>query len=717
VSVKPNAWSSLWRIITRFERNKITPWLALRNSIGVGAPLIAGILAGSVPIGLALATGALNVAFSDSHDPYLVRARRMFAASVLVALAVLSGGLSAHNDALSVVVAGSWALAAGMLVALSTSAADLGVISLVTLVVFAASPQPVDRALHSSAIAFLGGLSQMLLSLFLWPLRRYTRERQALGDLFVELAGLAGSTVPATEAPPVSAAITQAQLSLAWLNREHTVDSERYLLLLSQAERMRLSLITLSRLRARLRRESEDRQAADVIGLYLEHSASVLTRLGGALRLGEPPQDVSGPLRELQDLAERVRAAPGEDTASISTFAMIRDARFQMDAFAGQLRAALDLAAYATPDGLAAYARREASKPWTLRLAGTIATLRANIGFGSAAFRHAIRLATSVAAGDALAHALSLHRTYWLPMTVAIVLKPDFTATFSRGVLRLLGTLTGLLLATGLFHLFPSSLLWQAVLITLLMFVLRCFGAANYGLFVTPVTALVVLLIAITGVSPGEVMLARGLNTFAGGAIALVAYWVWPTWERTQVPEALAQLLDAYRAYFRAIHESYADPGTFRAHQLDRCRMAARLARSNLEASIDRLSAEPGTTGESLRAFGAILASSHRLVQAMMSLEAGLLHSHPVPARPAFRAFANHVELTLYYLAAALRGSPLESGELPDLREDHHALVHSGDRLTERYALVNVETDRITNSLNTLSREILELRTPAIPVR
>jgi hypothetical protein len=59
-------------------------------------------------------------------------------------------------------------------------------------------------------------------------------------------------------------------------------------------------------------------------------------------------------------------------------------------------------------------------------------------------------------------------------------------------------------------------------------------------------------------------------------------------------------------------------------------------------------------------------------------------------------------------LAGALRGSPLTRGELPDLREDHHALAHSGDPATERYALVNVETDRVTNSLNTLSEELLE---------
>jgi len=78
-----------------------------------------------------------------------------------------------------------------------------------------------------------------------------------------------------------------------------------------------------------------------------------------------------------------------------------------------------------------------------------------------------------------------------------------------------------------------------------------------------------------------------------------------------------------------------------------------------------------------------------------------------VPARPAFPAFANHVDATIYFLAAYLRGTPVHSGDLPDLREAHRALLQSGDPRVLRYELVNVETDRVTNSLNTLAVEIL----------
>jgi uncharacterized membrane protein YccC len=161
-------------------------------------------------------------------------------------------------------------------------------------------------------------------------------------------------------------------------------------------------------------------------------------------------------------------------------------------------------------------------------------------------------------------------------MTIAIVLKPDFTATFTRGVLRLIGTVVGLLMATALFHVLPPGLAPQVALIAVWMFVMRCFGGANYGILVTAVTALVVLLIAMTGVSPKGVMAARALNSAAGGAIALMAYWLWPTWERTQVGEAMAQMLDAYRDYFRVIKESYVHLDTRLGAEFDRARAAGR---------------------------------------------------------------------------------------------------------------------------------------------
>jgi hypothetical protein len=167
-------------------------------------------------------------------------------------------------------------------------------------------------------------------------------------------------------------------------------------------------------------------------------------------------------------------------------------------------------------------------------------------------------------------------------------------------------------------------------------------------------------------------------------------------------------MLDKFRSYFRVIREGYVRTDISLAQELDRTRVAARLERTNLEASAERASVEPGTSAQALKSLSSMLADSHRLAYAMLALEAGLSRSRPEPVRESFVVFANDVELTLYYLASALRGSPLKRGDLPDLREDHNALISSGDSSGGRHALVNVEADRITNSLNTLTEDVLQ---------
>src|ERR1700682_1852805 len=208
---KPNTWRTFWRNVISFQANKITPWMALRNTGGVALPLAAGVALGAVSSGLVVSTGALNVSFSDSSDPYRQRARKMLAASLLVGLAVFAGSLSGGNHVIAVLIATAWAFAAGMLVALGTAAADVGVISLVTLLVYAAVPLPPEKAMFAGLLALAGGLLQTLLALALWPLRPYAPERRTLGDLYGELARTSGAPAQPLEAPPASAQSTQAQ--------------------------------------------------------------------------------------------------------------------------------------------------------------------------------------------------------------------------------------------------------------------------------------------------------------------------------------------------------------------------------------------------------------------------------------------------------------------------------------------------------------------------
>ncbi len=291
-------------------------------------------------------------------------------------------------------------------------------------------------------------------------------------------------------------------------------------------------------------------------------------------------------------------------------------------------------------------------------------------------------------------------------MTIALVLKPDFGNTFSRGVLRLAGTYAGLMLATVLFHLVAPDAYVHVICIGILALVQRSLGRANYGILVTLLSALIVFLVSLNGVAPKDVIVARALNTTIGGALALLIYLIWPTREQTQVREAMGHMLDTYRFYFHALSQAYIDGHSAGSGELDRLRVDGRRARSNVETSVDRLSAEPYADADRLRLINAMLASSHRFIHSAMAIEAGLLAPQP-PAPKAFKIFSHDLEKILEVLAARLRGSLGPSEPLPDLRADHNRLIADGAN-----PWIVIETDRMTNALNTLAEQVTRWSSP-----
>ena len=698
---------ALWQILTRIERSKMSVPQALRNTLGVVLPLIAGYLLGMPRGGLAMSSGALNVSYSDGSDPYERRAKRMLASTAWCSIAVLLGGLTAHENVSSVVIATMWAFVAGMLVALGTTAGDVGVISTVVLVIYAAQPLTARQAMEAAGLALCGGLLQILLSVALWPVRRYEPERRSLAALYRELGRIATHPSEATAAPLGTHEIAQAQEALSNLSGEMSLPALRYRSLLSQAERIRLSLVTLARLRHRLTRENAFHPAIAVLDQYRSNAAVLLEAVAESLGTGKEPGLEADRLVLGMALAQKL--AVEESTGQSFAKAVLRDMKFQADALGGQLRAVMELARNATPQGQEAFEKREAAQPLWLRFAGRLATLRANLSLESMVFRHAVRLSLCVAAGDALGRVLHPYRAYWIPMTIVLVLKPEFAVTFSRGVLRIAGTLVGLLLATALFHFLPIHTATEIALIGLFTFLMRWIGPANYGIFGVTISALVVLLISVTGIAPKEVIQARAINTVVGGVFALAAYAAWPSWERNRLPELFAALLGAYRKSFAAIAGEILEARPNAGREREKTRQAARTARSNLETSLERLAAEPGVTQERIARANAMLASSHRFAHAMMALEAGIAapkSGDEPPARPEFRRFAAAVDETLGLLTRKIRSEKVAEREFPDLREAQLRLAGSGDPQLQRYALSNVEADRMTNSLNTLREQM-----------
>src|ERR1700726_1345266 len=190
---RPSSAHAFWQILTLFDSTKLSTHRAFRNALGVVLPLIAGFALHMPRGGLVVASGALNVSYSDGSDPYSVRVKRMLASSVICAVAVFVGAVSGKHIVLAVTLAAVWAFIAGMFVAVSGAAPDLGIISLVTLLIYAAQRLTPREAAISGVLALAGGLLQTALAAALWPVRRYDPERRALAKFYLELANRASA--------------------------------------------------------------------------------------------------------------------------------------------------------------------------------------------------------------------------------------------------------------------------------------------------------------------------------------------------------------------------------------------------------------------------------------------------------------------------------------------------------------------------------------------
>lgn len=698
---------TLWRALIRFDRNRIVPEVAVRNTIGFTLAVALGAVLASPSVGVVAGLGALNVSYTDGRDPYALRARRMLISALLSGVAVALGAVSGHSNLAAVAVAAAWAFAAGMLVALGTTATDLGVITLVTLVVFAAKPLPPARAIETAGVAVGGGLLQALIATFLWPVRRFEPERRILAEVYRDLAGISRNSLTPAAAPPMTGEISDAQAALAPLARDHGLEAERHVFLLAQAERIRLSILNLGRLRRRLARHEGGALPAGALERMLGHAAGALHAIGlrvlsrdAATAPPVPLAPLSASLDEFRDSAAQARSALS-GAAGLAFFrALLRDADQQADALRSQISAAAGAASgsAARPYPAGSPARDSPGRePWRLHFQGWRARLEANLSLDSTVFRHAVRLALCLALGDAIGRGLGLQRSYWIPMTIAIVLKPDFTATFARGLLRIGGTLAGLVIATVLFRCVHAGVAGDIALMAVFVLLLRWVGPANYGIFVMAVSGLVVLLIAVTGTAPADVIAARALNTSIGGTLALLAWAAWPTWEKTQTSAALALMLDSYRDYFLAVIAACEGAP---ASAIGPLRLKARRARTNAVASVDRMSGEPGVTPRQIAALNAILVHSHSFVYAAMAMEARLYRSRRDPAPPWLPGFAASAARALSAMAADLR-SPSGTARRPRLGdvESHVPPAESG-------TLPGIEADRVRTSLRSLREEI-----------
>ena len=161
--------------------------------------------------------------------------------------------------------------------------------------------------------------------------------------------------------------------------------------------------------------------------------------------------------------------------------------------------------------------------------AAVAAAFRANLSLESECLRHAIRFGASLTLGVAVYRAFDMdNHGFWIPLTILFVMRPDRDETYLRLVLRAVGTVLGLILATALTKTLGSSDAVVAVLLTVAAALALGLLTVQYALFTTAITVYVVLLTDTLGEPAWEADKLRLIGTAVGLLITFLAFVVWP---------------------------------------------------------------------------------------------------------------------------------------------------------------------------------------------
>ncbi|WP_164110771.1 MULTISPECIES: FUSC family protein [Sphingobacterium] len=219
---------------------------------------------------------------------------------------------------------------------------------------------------------------------------------------------------------------------------------------------------------------------------------------------------------------------------------------------------------------------------------------RDNLSINSSIFRHALRMSIMLAGTYLTLNLLNYpgFGTYWILLTILVILKPGFGLTKERNVQRLIGTVIGGIIGGIILATVPDLTARFVILIFFFLIAYSLFRV-NYIMAVIFMTPYVLIMLSFTGVNTIEMAKERILDTFIGGSLAfLSSYIVFPNWESFQIRANIRSLLIAnYHYLAQAIKVLSGNTEDVTSYKL--ARKEVYIASANMGSTFQRLLTEP----------------------------------------------------------------------------------------------------------------------------
>ncbi|MER5639599.1 FUSC family protein [Kitasatospora sp. NPDC002227] len=578
------SWSAALRATVRaglhLDRTLSSPKRALRGAVAVALvvfPTLA--LAGPAPATSA-AMGAFIAGTATFQRSFRPRVSLAVAAGIGLGVSTFLGYLAVGVPGAFPVLLAVWAFGAGMAWAIGPSSGVVAATTVAVMLVVVQLPVSVPTALGHGLLCALGGGVQALV-VTLWPLDSWRAQRDALADTYASLADYARRLRqdPTAHVDPEPFILARQAATLTpWQARHRPPELAG---LRGIAERIRPALAALADPKVGAPAEGPQRdRAREILGACAE----ALDAVARAVRHAEPLRSTrSAPLLTLlaADDVEEARLTGPARRAARRLLTLLRRAA---DTFDRQ-----DQETVSSP-ALGPGLRRP---PLFRVLPAAWQAVRRQLRPHSAVCQHAVRLAGVVTVAYLTAKLLGVHHGYWAPMTAAMVMRPDFAQTYSRGVARLAGTVVGVALSTAVVQLLHPGEWLSAALAVVFIGGAYLTLRTGYALMTACVSSYVVFLLGLQPSDPMRTATDRVGLTLVGGAVALLAYALFPTWQTARLAERLAEWLAAAGRYAGAVLGVFGEPERRGRGDVRKALLDSREARSELLQAIERADAEP----------------------------------------------------------------------------------------------------------------------------
>lgn len=593
---------------------------------------------GNLEIGLAMSLGALCVSISDAPGPIAHKINGMLLCNLFIFIsAFLTGMLNGNMVSLGILIL-SASFIFTMFSVYGSRATSVGFAALLIMILQMTKVVPAQQVLTESLLILSGGIWYMIVALIFYRLTPYRPAQRSLGDCIHETAkylliksemyrpdsGLADQYRKLLDQQIIVNEKQNEVRELLFKNRAVLKESTRTgrLLVLTFVDVVDLfeHIMATWYDYSLLRQKYASTGILEEVSFIIKNIAAEMDNIGQAIQSNSRYTKQFDLISKLNSLKEKIDLV-SDKGSTIMLKKILVNLRNLGEKVDGILR-------YFNEDELLKGKLRTGKEYSKFVTHQTISweVFKNNLTFQSSIFRHSLRVMITCGVGYIVSKLLLHgHHSYWIVMTIIIILKPAFSLTKQKNSDRLLGTIGGGIIGLLLLYFIQDKTI-LFVLIIFFMLGTYTFKTLNYIVMVIFLTPYVLILFHFLGLGALNVASERLMDTAIGSVLAgLGSYFLFPQWESGQLRKYMPDVLKANIHYLQKMKDLFSG-NKIPTLDYKLVRKELFVSTANLSAALQRMLSEPKSKQRHRKEIYEFVVLNHVLSSNVASLTAEMIN-------------------------------------------------------------------------------------------